>query len=356
MLPAALMGIDMKKILDRAVQMADACSAFTPVERNPGARLGAALGTLAKAGRNKVTFFLSKDIGSFASWVEQLIAESTGKEGIGILPVESEPIQPPAAYGDDRVFVWIRTQASKDAAFAKKWVAVKKAGHPAVEIVLKDKFDITAEFFRWEIATAVAGAVLGIDPFDQPNVQEAKDATKTLLSDYKARGSFPSDAPWYKDDTLEVYTSNGHGQASSLDEVVREVVQQIHPHDYVAFLAYLERNGKNNDLLQAIREEILKAKKVATTVGFGPRFLHSTGQLHKGGDNSGVFFSITADDKKDAPIPGEPFAFSVLKEAQARGDWQALKNKNRRAVHIHFHNVADGFKKLQTTLRNVLSN
>jgi transaldolase/glucose-6-phosphate isomerase len=356
MLPAALMGIDVKKLLERAVQMADACSAFMPIEKNPGVRLGAAMGSLAKAGRNKVTFFLSKDVASFATWVEQLIAESTGKEGVGILPIESEPIQQPTAYGDDRVFVWIRTNASKDTAFAKKWTALKKAGLPVIEIVLKDKFDITAEFFRWEIATAVAGAVLGIDPFDQPNVQEAKDATKVLLSDFKARGAFPSETPWYKDDSLEVYTSNGHEHVTSLVDVIREVIAEIHPRDYVAFLAYIERNEKNNALLQIVREEILKAKKVATTVGFGPRFLHSTGQLHKGGDNSGVFVSITADDKNDAPIPGEPFKFSVLKEAQARGDWQALKNKNRRAVHIHFHNTADGFKKLIETIKSVLSN
>jgi transaldolase/glucose-6-phosphate isomerase len=275
---------------------------------------------------------------------------------VGILPIESEPIQQPTAYGDDRVFVWIRTNASKDTAFAKKWTALKKAGLPVIEIVLKDKFDITAEFFRWEIATAVAGAVLGIDPFDQPNVQEAKDATKVLLSDFKARGAFPSETPWYKDDSLEVYTSNGHEHVTSLVDVIREVIAEIHPRDYVAFLAYIERNEKNNALLQIVREEILKAKKVATTVGFGPRFLHSTGQLHKGGDNSGVFVSITADDKNDAPIPGEPFKFSVLKEAQARGDWQALKNKNRRAVHIHFHNTADGFKKLIETIKSVLSN
>ncbi len=356
MLPAALMGIDVEKLLERAIGMADACSAFTPVNKNPGAQLGAALGTLAKEGRNKVTFFLSKDIASFATWVEQLIAESTGKEGMGILPIESEPIQSPETYGDDRVFVWVRTKASTDAAFAKKWAALKKAGHPVIEIILKDRYDITAEFFRWEIATAIAGAVLGIDPFDQPNVQEAKDATKSLLNDYKSRGSFPHDVPWYKDEALEIYTTNGHAQAANLNEVIHYIMSQIHARDYVAILAYIERNGENNALLQAVRAEILKAKKVATTVGFGPRFLHSTGQLHKGGDNSGVFVSITADDKKDAPIPGETFQFSVLKEAQARGDWQALKNKNRRAVHIHFHSIAAGFKKFQDALKTVLSN
>lgn len=355
MLPAALMGIDLEKFVERAIEMADACSPFVPTEKNPGAQLGAALGTLAKAGRNKVTFFLSKDVESFSTWVEQLIAESTGKEGLGILPVESEPIQDPSVYGDDRVFVWMHT-ATKDAGFQKKWAALKKAGFPTVEISLKDKFDIAAEFFRWEMATAVAGAVLGINPFDQPNVQEAKDATKALLSDYKSRGSFPSEEPWYKDESIEIYTSNGHSQASKLEDVVRSLLDQIHPHDYVALLAYLERNGENNQWLQKLRQEILKAKKVATTVGFGPRFLHSTGQLHKGGDDSGVFVSITADDKKDAPIPGEPFKFSVLKEAQARGDWQALKSKHRRALHIHLHNVASGVKKLQDTLKTLTSN
>lgn len=350
MLPAALIGIDVPKFLERATQMADACSSFSPLEKNPGALLGAVLGALAKAGRNKVTFFLSKDISSFSTWAEQLIAESTGKEGVGILPVESEPLQSAEAYGDDRVFVSIRTKTSQDAAFAKKWAALKKAGHPIIDITLNDKLDIAGEFFRWEIATAVAGKVLGINPFDQPNVQEAKDATKQLLDAFKKSGQFPTETPWYKSDALEAYTSNGHAQAESLQDVMNHLLKEIKPSDYVALLAYLKRDDKNNALLQQIRSGILKTKKVATTVGFGPRFLHSTGQLHKGGDDHGVFVSITADDKKDLPVPGEPYTYSVLKEAQARGDWEALKAKHRRAVHIHFHDVEKGFNQIKEAL------
>lgn len=356
MLPAAIMGIDVKALLAPAIQMANACSAQIPPEKNPGVLLGAALGSLAKAGRDKVTFFLSKEINSFATWVEQLIAESTGKEGIGILPVESEGAQPLQAYGNDRVFVSMRLKTERDVSVSKLFAGLKKAGHPVIEITLDDKYDLGAEFFRWEFATAVAGAVLGINPFDQPNVQEAKDLTRQFLEEYKSKGRLAEEAPALEAKEARVYSSNGAGRAKSLEEALQIHLSQIKPGDYVALLAYLERNPKNEALLNAIRGTILKTKKVATTVGFGPRFLHSTGQLHKGGPKKGVFIQITANDKEDVPIPGEPYTYSVLKSAQALGDLKALKNKHQRVIRIHLTDAEKGLLKLKETVQQISKN
>lgn len=354
MLPAAIMGIDVSKLVDSGAGMAAACSPTLRASANPGAHLGAVMGSLAVAGRNKVTFFLSKDIASFATWVEQLIAESTGKEGKGILPVESEPLGSPAEYGMDRVFVSISTKS--DTATEKKLVALKKAGHPVISIRIKDAYSIPAEFFRWEFATAVAGGLMGIDPFDQPNVQESKDLTKQFLEQFKSQGKLSSDQPTLQEQGVSAFAFNGGRQAGSLEELIHNLLGDVRAGDYVALLAYLERNPKHEQALQQIRDAIHKSKKVATTVGFGPRFLHSTGQLHKGGDNSGVFLQITADDKKDLPIPGEPYTYSVLKEAQALGDLSALTNKHRRAVRIHLHDADKGLALLRNIVKKATKN
>lgn len=353
MLPAALMGIDVAALLESASGMAAACSPLLPAAKNPGAVLGAAIGSLAASGRNKVTFALSKDIASLATWTEQLIAESTGKEGKGILPVESEPLAEPAVYGDDRVFVSIAMKKT-DAAIARKLAALKKAGHPVIHITLSSKTDITAEFFRWEFATAVAGAAIAIDPFDQPNVQESKDLTKQFLETFKSEGELTSDEPALTEDGLSVYSVNGLSQASHVEELLRSLMKGVRAGDYVALLAYVERNVPHEKVLQEIRQLILNTKHVATTIGYGPRFLHSTGQLHKGGDDSGVFIQITAEDKKDVPIPGEPFGFSVLKEAQALGDLSALGNKHRRAVRIHLEDAEEGLGRLRDLIKKVM--
>lgn len=333
MLPAALMGIDGPTLLEGALDMAGACSPTVRASQNPGAVLGGALGTLANAGRNKLTFFLSKDIASAAGWIEQLIAESTGKEGKGILPVESEPMQSPDAYGNDRVFVSIQTKPSEP--MKKKLAALKRAGHPVIDIVIPGKNALAAEFFRWEFATAIAGNIMGIDPFDQPNVQESKDLTKEYLDKYKSTGSLGAPKPVFENDSVAIYTQHKDVAGDSAEELVGSLLESVKPSDYLALLAYIERNAKNDAALQKIRLQLLNAKGVATTIGFGPRFLHSTGQLHKGGSDQGVFIQITAKDLQDAPVPGEPYGFSILKEGQALGDLAALQRRGRRALRVH---------------------
>ena len=353
MFPAALMGIPVKDFIQKASRMAAACSPYTPVEKNPGALLGAAMGTMAKAGNDKLTFFISKEIGSLGTWLEQLIAESTGKEGKGILPVESEPIQSPEYYGSDRIFVHITTSKDKDKSVSKKVASLEKAGFPVVRINMNSKIDLGAEFFRWEMATAVAGALLGINPFDQPNVQEAKDLTKKLLNEYVASGEFEKEKSLYQEPDTLVYSSNGQTPGSSFEEILGDYLRQVQPNDYVSILAYIRRDARNWAILQSIRQHIQKSKKVATTIGFGPRFLHSTGQLHKGGSGQGVFITITADDMKDLPIPGQTYSYAILKEAQARGDWGALVNRGRRALHIHLKDLSKGLTKLEQMVKKV---
>jgi transaldolase/glucose-6-phosphate isomerase len=358
MVPAAIMGLNVAQLLDRASRMAAVCSTRLPLDRNPGAKLGAALGALANRGRDKVTFVLSKDIQSFGGWAEQLIAESTGKEDKGILPVESEELLSPDSYGNDRVFVSLRTAASKDSISDKKLKTLEKAGHPVIRITMADKADITAEFFRWEIATAVAGKFLGINPFDQPNVQEAKDLTKSYIEAFKKDGALKGDAPKFETPDMTVFSTNGHTDVPSaaqpsLEASLSKLIKDVHPGDYVAILAYLRRDAANLAKLQAIRSAIQKLTRAATTVGFGPRFLHSTGQLHKGGANNGVFLQITANDPKDVPIPGEPFTYHVLKDAQALGDYAALKNRGRRVLRIHLAHPDKGLSLLGKTIQHI---
>ncbi len=354
MVPAAIMGAPVDELIEFGNRMADACSPLVPADRNPGVLLGAALGSLAQQKRNKTTFFLSKDIGSFATWVEQLIAESTGKEGKGILPVESEGLAQPSVYGDDRVFVSVTTKSPAET--PAKLAALKKAGHPLIRVDAGSKNELGAQFFLWEFATAVAGAFLGIDAFDQPNVQESKDLTKQFLQQYRDKGTLSTEKPVVEEDGIAVYATNGNGKAGTVDDALKSLLSEIRPGDYVALLAYLERNSQHEALLQQIRRRLLESKHVATTVGFGPRFLHSTGQLHKGGDDTGVFLQITADDKKDLAIPGESFGYSVLKEAQAWGDLSALRNKHRRAIRIHLKDSDRGLKKLLDLVTEVTKN
>lgn len=356
MVPAALMGIDVPDFLARAGRMADACSPRVPLEQNPGAALGAALGALALAGRDKVTFVLTPEIGSFGTWVEQLIAESTGKEGKGILPVESEPLRDPNKVGNDRVFVSIRTASDKSRPVADALAALEKAGHPVIRITLGNKADIGQEFFRWEIATAIASAALGIDAFDQPNVQESKDLTKYFLEKYASEGKLPQDRPVAQEPGLAVFAEEGAISRGSTEDALRSLFRQVKPGDYIALLAYIERNAANEAALQSIRESLSAATNAAVTVGFGPRFLHSTGQLHKGGGDNGVFLQITADDRADLPVPGQPYTFSVLKEAQALGDLSALKNKKRRMARVHLSDVKKALALLRRRIAAAVTN
>ena len=344
--PAALMGLDIEEILERAVRAAHACERFVPCEENPGARAGAILGALASHRKDKVTFVISPPIDSLGLWIEQLIAESTGKEGIGILPVAGEPLGGPEVYGHDRIFVYITTQAFHSEEIEAKLAELQEAGHPVVRHVMRDELSLGREFFLWEIATALAGSLMGINPFDQPNVQESKDNTKALLELYKKEERLPSqEVIWEQNDsriygdgatrtTLQKIIEEKKG-TGSLEDFIAAHMSRCKEGDYVAFTAYIMENEEHDRLLQLLRTHVRDSLRVATTVGYGPRFLHSTGQLHKGGSNAGVFIQITQDETEDLPIPGEPYSFGVLKQAQALGDFQSLSNRNRRAIRFH---------------------
>jgi transaldolase/glucose-6-phosphate isomerase len=310
LVPAALIGVDVATLLHRAHRMAEACAACVPVGENPGAWLGAILGEGARARRDKATFVLSRGIASFGLWAEQLIAESTGKEGKGILPVADEPLGPPGVYGEDRVFVSMTLAGEADAGIESRLAELERAGHPVVHLRLDDRYDVGQEFFRWEFATAVAGAVLRINPFDQPNVAESKANTKAVLAERSAPSRAASGAE------LETFLAG------------------IEPGHYLAIMAYLSPTPENDRRLAAIRLRLRDRLKVATTLGYGPRFLHSTGQLHKGGPAKGHFLQIVDRVRDDLPIPGEPFGFGELEAAQAEGDLVALRGRGRPAIRI----------------------
>ena len=331
LVPAALGGVDLNALLDRAATMAEGCSPSVPVGENPGAWLGAVFAESAKAGRDKVTIFAPKPVASFGIWAEQLIAESTGKQGKGLVPVADEPIGPPEVYGKDRLFV--RLVLPGQDADAARFEALSKAGHPVVSLKLSDPLGIGAEFFRWEYAIAVAGAILQIDVFNQPNVQEAKDLTRKVLSE----GNPP---------TVGEGIRWAGQQGSDLSAAVQSLLKQVKPGDYFALMAYIAPDSDSDAALRAIRLAIRDRYRVATTVGYGPRFLHSTGQLHKGGPNTGVFLQVVGDDVNDLPIPGEKFSFGVLKQAQALGDFQALRNHGRRVLRVQMRNVAEGLTRI----------
>ncbi|MGI8836110.1 MAG: hypothetical protein ACR2H4_05665 [Pyrinomonadaceae bacterium] len=357
MAPAALMGLDVAELLKRAVAASDLCGAESPIDENPAALLGATMAECALSGCDKLTIVTDEKLASLGLWIEQLIAESTGKEGKGIVPIAGEPLAAPAAYDDDRLFVSINVRGAGD---NSKLKALEEAGHPVVYRQLDDVYDLGAEFFIWEMATSFAGWRLGINPFDQPNVQESKDATKALLEKYKTETKLQEQTASASDGQLTVY-SGGEGGAPSSAESVQDVLRAhcatINPGDYVALLAYLEETPATEAALQEIRASIWDGTRAATTMGYGPRFLHSTGQLHKGGPDSGVFIQITAPDKVDFPIPGEPYTFSILKDAQALGDFQSLQSHARRAIRVDLgDDVLVGLQKLNEIIRQAIGN
>ncbi|MBI3961330.1 MAG: bifunctional transaldolase/phosoglucose isomerase, partial [Deinococcus sp.] len=332
LVPAALLGIDLRGLLEHGERMAQSCASCLSPAQNPGVWLGTILGQGALAGRNKVTFITSRSLASLDYWLEQLIAESTGKEGKGIVPVEGEPLGDPAAYGADRVFVYLGLAAEADGDTNARLNALAGAGHPVVRLTLSDQLDLGAEFFRWEFATAVAGASLAVDPFDEPNVTESKDNTRRLLQELKERGQLPEGEPMVSEQGISLYGDTAlrakieAAGARTLTSALGVFLAQARPGDYLALMAYIERSAPHERSLLAIRTRLRDALQVATTVGYGPRFLHSTGQLHKGGGANGLFLQITNNDATDLAIPGEFYSFGQLKRAQALGDLLSLQS------------------------------
>jgi transaldolase/glucose-6-phosphate isomerase len=343
MVPAAVIGVDTKKFLDRAQEMVAACGPSSTVEQNPGAVLGIILGTAATHGRDKITIVTSSDISDLGAWLEQLIAESTGKLGKGIIPVDREALGAPEVYGNDRVFAYIHTEHAAESQHESKLAAIEKAGHPVVRISMADIYDLGAEFFRWEIATAIAGSILGINAFNQPDVEASKIVTKDLTSQYEKNGSLPAETPIVKDSGIQLFTDEKNAAAlaqatngeKSLAAYLKAHLARIGTGDYFALLGYVQMNDQHEKALQSIRHSVRDKKHVATCLGFGPRFLHSTGQAYKGGPNSGVFLQITCDDAVELPVPGQKYTFGVVKAAQARGDFQVLAERGRRALRVH---------------------
>jgi len=358
--PAAAMGLDVAKFLDRALQMVEACAPAVAVENNPGVMLGIILGQAAKSGRDKLTIVTSPAISDLGAWLEQLLAESTGKEGRGIIPVDREQLSAPEVYGNDRVFAYLRFGPAADADQDAKVAALEKAGQPVIRIAVEDTYDLGQEFFRWEIATAVAGSILGINAFNQPDVEASKVETRKLTSEYEKTGSLPSESPFFDENGIQLFTdaknASALGKANSLAGYLRAHLGRIHAGDYFGMLAYLEMNDRHEAALESIRQLVRDRKHVATCLGFGPRFLHSTGQAYKGGPNSGVFLEITSDDAADLPVPGQKYTFGVVKAAQARGDFQVLEARGRRAVHVHIGKDVDaGLAQLSQAIREALS-
>jgi len=348
LVPAVLLGVNLAELLDRALRMVHACGSGVELDDNPGVALGAALGALGRRGRDKVTLLVPDAISALGMWLEQLLAESTGKEGTGLLPVALEPGGDPALYGDDRFFAYLRLKGAMDQTLENCVTALRRAGQPVVTIQMDDRLDLGQELFRWQIATATAGMILGINAFNQPNVQESKDNTNRLLGVVRDGGQLPEGKPALVEEPLCLYAVDA---APTVTETLARFLAQARPGDYVALLAYLTEKPAIDNALQAIRLKLRDRLKLATTLGYGPRFLHSTGQFHKGGPNTGLFLQLTADDAEDADVPGESYSFGVLKRAQALGDLEALRRHGRRVIRIHLGgDVAGGLQVLADAL------
>jgi glucose-6-phosphate isomerase len=355
MTPLAAMGVDVEDFLNRTSEMVEACKNENASE-NPGVILGAILGTAQRDfGRDKVTIYTSQTIFDAGAWLEQLIAESTGKEGKSLIPVDSEKIASPESYGNDRVFAYLKLESDSDEKQESAVAALEAAGQPVVRIVLSDAMNLGQEFFRWEIATAVAGSIMGINPFNQPDVEASKIVTKELTSAYEETGNLPSETPIFEGEGVKLFTDERNaselneavGAEKSLASYIKAHLSRIKPDDYFGLLAYVEMNQENQGLAQEIRHEIMQKNHVATCLGFGPRFLHSTGQGYKGGANNGVFLQITSDDAEDLAVPNQKYSFGIVKAAQARGDFAVLAERNRRALRVHLGaDVKDGLSKI----------
>jgi transaldolase/glucose-6-phosphate isomerase len=362
MIPAAAMGIDVERFLASARAMTVECSAKTPLADNPGFQLGVFLATLTQTGRNKLTIICSPGIRDLGAWMEQLVAESTGKDGKGIIPVDREPLAPPAHYGQDRMFAYLRLDNAADRAQDSAVAALEAMGQPVARIPVADAYQIGAEFFRWEFATAVAGAILGINPFDQPDVEAAKIETKKLTTAFEETGVLPEETPLFEERGIQVFGDTAELTLQGclkqhLSSIPRGdfMLGKIRPAGYVALLAYIEMSPANEASLTATREFIRDKTRAATCLGFGPRFLHSTGQAYKGGPEGGVFIQITAEDEQDIPVPGQKYTFGIVKAAQAQGDLAVLRERGRRCLRIHLgKDVRAGLAELASAVTRAL--
>jgi transaldolase/glucose-6-phosphate isomerase len=350
------MQLDVEDFLNRAAAMAEACRNPNPAE-NPGVILGTILGTAHAQGRDKLTIFTSPEIYDVGAWLEQLIAESTGKEGVSIIPIDREPALEVEDYTDDRVFVYLKLKGENG--LHEKLDVLAAHSHPTVIVELGEKEDLGQEFFRWEFATAVAGSIMKINPFNQPDVEAAKIEARKITEEYEQTGELPEETPIFEADGVKLFTSPEYaksldkrvGREKTLAKYLESHILHLQENDYFALLAYVEMNSENEKILQEIRERVLRRELTATCLGFGPRFLHSTGQAYKGGANNGVFLQITADDAVDFEVPEQKFTFGVVKAAQARGDFQVLLDRKRRALRVHLGR--DVQKGLETILKNV---
>ena len=360
MVPAAVMGLDVEKFLKNTEEMVTACGASSAADFNPGVVLGTILGVAANHGRDKITIVTSPGIFDLGAWLEQLIAESTGKIGKGIIPVDRERLAKPASYGNDRVFAYVRLASKPNKAQDAAVAALEKAGHPVVRITLPSTYNLGQEFFRWEIATAVAGSIIGINAFNQPDVEASKIETKKLTSQYETTGSLPAESPFFEEKGIKLFADENNTAAlkggAKLADVLKAHLSRIGAGDYFAVLGYITMNPANEKTLQRIRHAVRDKKKVATVLGFGPRFLHSTGQAYKGGPNSGVFLQITGDDAKDLPVPGQKYTFGIVKAAQARGDFAVLAERGRRALRVHLgKNLKTGLAMLMRAVQKAIA-
>jgi transaldolase/glucose-6-phosphate isomerase len=363
LVPAAAGGVDVQRLLESACKMVRSCAASVPPAANPGVELGAVMGVLATKGRDKVTIVASPGIASFGAWAEQLIAESTGKHGRGLIPVDAEPLGPLSAYGADRLFVYVRLDDDPDPSQDRAIEAIEQAGQPVVRIAMADPYQIAQEFFRWEIAVAVAGSIIGINPFDQPDVEASKVKTREITDAYERAGALQAEAPIFDGGGIKVFTDPRNARAlaeagarASVESYLKAHLDRLSAGDYFAILAYIERNAARTQALQRMRGAVRDKRRVATCIGFGPRFLHSTGQAYKGGPNSGVFLQLTCDDPVDLEIPGRKYSFGIVKAAQARGDFEVLAERGRRALRLHFGMpLEEGLKSLEEALERVLT-
>ena len=355
MTAAASMGLDVDGFLTKTSETVAACRETDPAA-NPGAMLGTILGVCHEQGRDKLTIFTAPEVHDLGAWLEQLIAESTGKKDVAIIPVDRETLQPAAEYGSDRVFAFLSVKGYS--AFDRAFDDIAGAGHPAVKIELDAIDNLGQEFFRWEFATAVAGSIMRINPFNQPDVESAKIEARKITDEYEKTGKLPGEEPFFESEDIALFTSHayaaellGDAEEQTAAAIIDAHLSKIGAGDYFGLLGYIEMNAENEELMRSIRSSVLERFACATCLGFGPRFLHSTGQAYKGGGNNGVFLQITSDDAEDILVPGQKYTFGVVKAAQARGDFQVLLDRGRRALRVHLgKDVADGLHELSVII------